>query len=723
MGTISSAFSLISGALDADQSALSIVANNVANANTPGYTEETATFQENQPVTINGVSYGSGVTETGATSLRDRVLEGRLDQQQQLASSSSARLTALNSVQGLFTPDSGSSSSTAGDIGSDITTFFSSFSSLESSPTNSSLREEVLSSAKTLAGDVSNAAASLNSQSSALDEEASGVTSQVNSLTTSIAQLNQQIISTSPHADAGTLEDQRQQDLSQLSQLIGINQVTTQDNGLSVTTTSGQLLVSEGSSFQMTSGSVGGATHFFVGGTDATAQLASGGGQLGGILTARDQDITGALGSLNQLAYNISTNVNALNNAGTDLNGTEGTGTNAAGVTGSGSAPLYIFNQPTALAGSAINMSVTMTDPSQIAAAELGQGTGDNTNATAMANLNSQSLTQSTATTIFSATQNLDSLTALNGTASSSVTIYDSQGKSYNAAVTYTNEGSNTWGYSISVPDTLAANTSVANQVSYTFGSGETVNTGTDLTITGKTSGGTTTTIVAPAVTSGEAVGSVGPPSTGYVATLVAAISAAGITGVTVGKTGSILTITGATSTAGSLIADPVASANSTGTLTFNASGTLVSPSANVGGITFSGLSNGSSTLNLSWGLFATGGAANITQTALASSQTAQSQNGSAGVINNQTATNFYSSFVSTLGATVSGVQAENTAESASVTQLQTQNNALSGVNLNDEAAVMSKMESTYQAGSQVFTMLNTIMAAALNLGDQTTVA
>jgi flagellar hook-associated protein 1 len=67
MGTINSAFSLISGALDADQSALSIVANNVANVNTPGYAEEVPNWQENQPVTINGVSYGDGVTETGAS--------------------------------------------------------------------------------------------------------------------------------------------------------------------------------------------------------------------------------------------------------------------------------------------------------------------------------------------------------------------------------------------------------------------------------------------------------------------------------------------------------------------------------------------------------------------------------------------------------------------------------------------------------------------------------
>ena len=214
------------------------------------------------PSTINGVSYGQGVTETGATSQRDRVLESRLDQQQQLASASGSRLTALNTLQALFTPDSGSSSSTAGDIGSDITSFFDSFSSLEANPTNNALRQNVLSTAGTLAADISNAAASLNAQRAALDQEAAGVTSQVNSLTSAIAQLNQQIETTSPNADAGTLEDQRQQDLSQLSQLIGINQITTENNGLAITTTSGQLLVSEGSSYQLTTGMVNGVTGF-----------------------------------------------------------------------------------------------------------------------------------------------------------------------------------------------------------------------------------------------------------------------------------------------------------------------------------------------------------------------------------------------------------------------------------------------------------------------------
>jgi flagellar hook-associated protein 1 FlgK len=54
---------------------------------------------------------------------------------------------------------------------------------------------------------------------------------------------------------------------------------------------------------------------------------------------------------------------------------------------------------------------------------------------------------------------------------------------------------------------------------------------------------------------------------------------------------------------------------------------------------------------------------------------------------------------------------------------LQAQNNALSGVNLNDEASSMTTLERSYQAASQVFAMLNTILASALNLGDQTSVS
>ena len=92
-------------------------------------------------------------------------------------------------------------------------------------------------------------------------------------------------------------------------------------------------------------------------------------------------------------------------------------------------------------------------------------------------------------------------------------------------------------------------------------------------------------------------------------------------------------------------------------------------------------------------------------------------------IVNGNTPSNFFSNFVTMLGATVSQVGTENTAQNASVTQLQNQNNALSAVNLNDEAVAMQQLERSYQAASQVFAILNTIMASALNLGVQTSVS
>ena len=93
------------------------------------------------------------------------------------------------------------------------------------------------------------------------------------------------------------------------------------------------------------------------------------------------------------------------------------------------------------------------------------------------------------------------------------------------------------------------------------------------------------------------------------------------------------------------------------------------------------------------------------------------------GFVNGQTPSNYYSNLVSTLGATVSETTTQNTALTASVTQLQTQVSSLSGVSLDDEAGNLEEFQRSYQAASQTFTILNSIMASALNLGVETAVA
>lgn len=241
------------------------------------------------------------------------------------------------------------------------------------------------------------------------------------------------------------------------------------------------------------------------------------------------------------------------------------------------------------------------------------------------------------ATSSFSTIQNLDSSDAVGATATGSLQVYDSLGNSYEAMVTYTKTGTNAWSYNITVPETLNGSTATAGGVTtatYTFGANggvlATVDPSTNLTITGLTAGGGTATISAPVVTAGEALGTAGPPATGYVAALQNAITAAGIVGVNVAATaGGQLTITGTNfSTTGNVVQDPIASASATGALTFNANGNLNSPATNVSGITFAGLSDGAAPLNLTWNLYGANGTSNISQTASISSTQSTDQNG-----------------------------------------------------------------------------------------------
>ncbi|MGA8530220.1 MAG: flagellar hook-associated protein FlgK [Acidobacteriaceae bacterium] len=385
MATVSTAFNIAQGALDADQAALDIVANNTANVNTPGYTLEVPVWEQNDAVSFNGLSFGTGVSMTGAQSQRSRVLEQALQQQTQTESGSSARLDALNQMQALFSGATGTGSSAASGIGTDLSNFFQSFASLEASPSDDSLRQNILSAAGTLASDFNGAAAQLGSQKQSLDEESGSVVQQANGLLQNIARLNLQIESQSPNTDAGSLEDQRQQDLTNLSQLIGIRTVTTENNGLTVTTMGGALLVSEGQAFQMTSGMSGGVSDYFDSqGNDITADLTSGGGQLGGILTARDQDIPTVETALDQLAYGVATAVNTQNAAGSDLDGNAG----AAIFTLADGSPI------TSATNLAAQLTVGMTDPSEIAAAASGAGSSSDTNAAAMAALENSNIVQ-----------------------------------------------------------------------------------------------------------------------------------------------------------------------------------------------------------------------------------------------------------------------------------------------------------------------------------------
>lgn len=91
--------------------------------------------------------------------------------------------------------------------------------------------------------------------------------------------------------------------------------------------------------------------------------------------------------------------------------------------------------------------------------------------------------------------------------------------------------------------------------------------------------------------------------------------------------------------------------------------------------------------------------------------------------VGGQTPANYYASFISVLGSKVSGLNTQNQAQQASLTQVQSQVSSLSSVSLNEEAANLQTYEQAYQSASQVFSIVNTLIVSALNLGVPTTVA
>ena len=166
-----------------------------------------------------------------------------------------------------------------------------------------------------------------------------------------------------------------------------------------------------------------------------------------------------------------------------------------------------------------------------------------------------------------------------------------------------------------------------ATTISYNFGSTggtlATVNTATNLTITGRTTSGATATITAPPVASGETLLT-------YKDALNSALSAAGIAGVSVSSTpaGKLSIVGSNITTSGSLIQDPVPSANAAGLLSFDSNGDLVSPAANLTNISFTGLSDGAAPLNMTWNILGSGGTPTIGQVDAASTTSAATQNG-----------------------------------------------------------------------------------------------
>ncbi len=341
----------------ANNGALQATNNNIANANTPGYSRQTVVLQTAAPTESGGVSLGNGVVLEGFQSVRSELLQMQIRQEAQEQSGANAQLGTLQQIQPAFT-------TSAQDIGTQMSALFSSVSTLSTDPANVSLRQAVLTSGQNLALAFNAVSQTLTATQTGLNTQVKQDVGQINQLAQQIAALNPQLAALKANGqDGGSLQDKQDQLVLSLFKLSNVA-ITQTDNGITVTTGNGTPLVVADKSFalQTATGSDGMQHVLDSNGADVTASLQT--GDLGGTITTRDQIIPGLLNQLDALANQVGAAFNAAQAMGFDQHGVAGG---------------KLFNLSATATGSAATISMATSDPAAVAASSDGDA-GSNGN-------------------------------------------------------------------------------------------------------------------------------------------------------------------------------------------------------------------------------------------------------------------------------------------------------------------------------------------------------
>lgn len=350
-----------STALNAQQRAIDVTGQNVANVNTDGYSRQRVNMQSvggNAVPAIWSVSHGvgDGVDASDVIRIRDAFLEAQGQQAHGAVTNLTVQDSSFTAVQQAF-----GEPGTSG-IQSTLNNFWSGWGDIHSNPTDSGARSQLLQRSQTLVAGMHSAMGQLDEQWQQSNDATQTLLTDVNSTSLQLAGLNRAIESaTASNLPTNDLADKRDALVMHLSDQIGATSKLANDGTMSVSV-GGISLVSGTNALTLK----------LAGGTDATdaattpvAIVTSPGGatvQVGGTalgqLTTQNSLIPGYEGQLNGVAQKLADQVNQVHEQGSDLGGASGTAffTDDAGGTA---------------AVTARNITVAITDGSKIAAAAL----------------------------------------------------------------------------------------------------------------------------------------------------------------------------------------------------------------------------------------------------------------------------------------------------------------------------------------------------------------
>ena len=365
--TTSSLLSLGTSALYAANAQLQTTSNNIANANTPGYSRQTAVLATAGSEYSNAGYQGRGVTVASITRASNMFLTQQVVAAGATAAGDGVRRDMLSQLEQVF------SGGVAG-LGHAANQIFNAFADVAAAPADLAARQAVLGRLEDFASLARSSSNQIEVLQANLVHDVRGGVDEVNTLATQLAKLNVSIESSTRRGQQpNELLDQRDDLIKRIGRQVEVHTVTGPDGSASVYVGSGQTLVLGATSFRLVatddpvdrsrvalSVSIGGKL-------TPLSDQAIGSGQIGGLIRFQTQDLAEARNRLGQLVNGLAGALNAQQALGLDLQGQPGT-------------PLLRFSGPQALpaatnardaAGQAIaSVSLTVTNPAALQASD-----------------------------------------------------------------------------------------------------------------------------------------------------------------------------------------------------------------------------------------------------------------------------------------------------------------------------------------------------------------
>lgn len=291
--------SALSG-LRASQAQLQVISGNIANAQTAGYSEETLS-QSAQQTPAGGAGVLTGVVQRAT----DQILSSNLLSQTTVAANASTLSTYYQQVDNLMGTVNGDNS-----LSDALNSFESALQTLATTPEDTTAQSQVVTTAQTLTQTLQTMSSGIQTLRQNADTALSTDIGTVNKAIQTIATLNTQIAQLQSESQpTATLEDARDQALSQIAQMTGVQSYVGSNGMMTVMTTSGLTLVNGGTAntFSYTPSGTVTATSTLspvtLGGVDVSSQMTS--GTIGALLQLRDTALPGVTAQLNQFANNL----------------------------------------------------------------------------------------------------------------------------------------------------------------------------------------------------------------------------------------------------------------------------------------------------------------------------------------------------------------------------------------------------------------------------------